>query len=295
MFDESQLLHRYLEGDGVRLHYVEAGAGPLVVLLHGFPEHWYTWRHQIPALVAAGFRVVAPDLRGYALSSKPEPVGAYGIDTVADDVARLIQACGAERAVVVGHDWGGATAWRLAMRRPELIERLIVLNMPHPVVFSRALRTPQQLLRSWYIFFFQLPWLPEQLIATHDYALLRQLFETEPTRPGAYTPEDIDRMVKAMAIPGATTAAINYYRAAVQHPGRILADRRRIERPVLLIWGEQDQHLGPELAELDWRWVPNGRVERIEEASHFVQADAPERVNGLILEFIREPARTSTP
>lgn len=290
MFDESSLLHRYLEGNGVRLHYVEAGSGPLVVLLHGFPEYWYTWRYQIPALVAAGYRVVAPDLRGYAHSSKPEPVGAYAVDHVADDVARLIAECGEQRAVVIGHDWGGATAWRLAMRHPEVIERLVILNMPHPVVFARALRTPQQLLRSWYIFFFQLPWLPEALLASHDYAVMRQLFENDPVRPGAYSPEDVDRMVKAMAMPGAATAAINYYRAAVQHPGRVLADRRPIEAPVLLIWGMQDRHLGPELAELDWRWVPNGRVEKIQEAGHFVQADAPDRVNELVLEFIGQPA-----
>src|SRR3954449_2631161 len=153
--------HREAVVNGVRLHYVEAGAGPLVVLLHGFPEFWYSWRHQIPALAAAGFRVVAPDMRGYNRSDKPRGVRAYSGDALTGDVAKLIRACGAERAVVVGHDWGAAVAWQFAMAYPALLERLVIMNAPHPARFLRALRTWRQARKSWYMFFFQLPWLPE--------------------------------------------------------------------------------------------------------------------------------------
>src|SRR5579884_3024966 len=155
--------HRHASVNGVRLHYVEAGRGPLVVLLHGFPEFWYSWRHQIPALAAAGFRVLAPDLRGYNESDKPPGVAAYGLERVAGDVAALVRHAGERRAAVVGHDWGGGIAWWLAMHRPDVVGRLAVLNAPHPAAFRRELRTPGQLLRSWYVFFFQLPALPEWL------------------------------------------------------------------------------------------------------------------------------------
>src|SRR5919202_6066254 len=134
---------------GVQLHYVEAGAGPLVVLLHGFPEFWFSWRRQLPALAAAGFRAVAPDLRGYNLSSKPRGLEAYRVGRLARDVARIIEQLGQQRAAVVGHDWGGGVAWAFAMRYPTLVERLVILNMPHPVRMLEGLRTLRQLGKSW--------------------------------------------------------------------------------------------------------------------------------------------------
>jgi epoxide hydrolase 4 len=153
--------HGHAELGEVRLHYVEAGEGPLVVLLHGFPEFWFSWRFQIPALVAAGFRVVAPDMRGYNLSSKPRRASAYDTDRLAADLRDLIRERGCERAFVAGHDWGAGVAWITAMNHPEVIERLAILNMPHPRRMHQGLRTPRQLVKSWYILFFQLPWLPE--------------------------------------------------------------------------------------------------------------------------------------
>lgn len=276
----------FVEIDGVRLHTIQAGhAGrPLVVLLHGFPEFSYSWHRQISALVAAGFRVIAPDMRGYNLSDKPPRIADYRIERLADDVAGLIRACGVERASVVGHDWGAGVAWYFAMRHPQMLERLAILNVPHPVTFLRGLRSPRQMLRSWYILFFQFVGAAEALFDIAGPAILRRIFTDEPIRPGAFSQDDIARYIEAIARPGALTAAINYYRAAVRYRHRMRF--ARIDAPTLVIWGEQDQHLGRELAEPDRAWVPNCRVERIADASHWVQMDRPERVNELLGEFL---------
>ena len=162
------------DGAGVRLHHVSAGRGPLVLLLHGFPDFWYGWRRQLPALAAAGFRAVAPDLRGYNLSERPARVADYRIERLADDVAALVRALGADRAHVVGHDWGGLIAWQLAMRHPQVVDRLAILNAPHPARFRRLLLDPRQGLRSWYVAFFQLPWLPERVLGANGRRALRR-------------------------------------------------------------------------------------------------------------------------
>ena len=276
----------------MRLHYVEAGEGPLVVLLHGFPEFWFSWRFQIPALAAAGFRVVAPDMRGYNLSDKPEGVESYTLDRLARDVERLIGALGEERAVVVGHDWGGMVAWAAAMLHPERVERLAILNVPHPGRLPRALRIPRQYLKSSYAFFFQLPWLPEKALRAGDFALLRTVFRNEPVRPGTFGEDDIDRYVGALSRPGALTATINYYRALVRRaPAGTL--RRRIGAPVMVIWGERDLFLVPELARPDPAFVPDARVERLPDAGHWIQQDRPERVNELLLDFLKGPQQAT--
>ena len=280
--------HRYADLGHIRLHYVEAGEGPLVVLLHGFPEFWYSWRHQIPALAAAGYHVVAPDMRGYNLSAKPRSVGAYRMGNLTRDVAALIRHCGAERAAVVGHDWGGGVAWGFAMRHPALLTRLAILNCPHPVPFIRALSTPRQLLRSWYIFFFQLPALPEAWMRAGDFAGLRRILRTDPVRPGAFSEAEVEQYVAALKRPRAVTSAIHSYRAFILFG---LAERhffRPVETPTLVIWGEQDRYLGQELAEPPRDWVPHARVERLPDASHWVQNDRPERVNALLLDFLAE-------
>jgi pimeloyl-ACP methyl ester carboxylesterase len=282
------MAHRSVDVHGLRLHCVEAGTGPLVVLLHGFPEFWYAWRHQIPALADAGYRVVAPDLPGYNTSDKPPRVRDYRPEVLAQEVADLIVALGADSAAVAGHDWGGALAWLVAMHHPERVQRLVVLNAPHPIRFRKGLRSLQQLRRSWYIFAFQLPWLPERLIAARDFQALRWALGRQPTRLGAFTAQDIDRYVAAAAQPGALRAAINYYRAAVRaNPLAQVHTLSRVDIPTLVIWGDQDRYLGRELAEPDRTWVPEVRVERIAEASHWVQADAPERVNQLMMDFLQ--------
>jgi epoxide hydrolase 4 len=268
----------------VRLHWVEMGEGPLVVLLHGFPEFWYGWRNQIPALGAAGFRVVAPDMRGYNLSEKPEGIRAYGIRPLVDDVAALIRHLGAPRAHVAGHDWGGVVAWWLAMLKPALVDRLVIANAPHPRVFARELKKPSQLRKSWYAFAFQIPGAPEALFRAHDYALVDRIFRRDPARPGAFTETDVRRYKEALAQPGALTAMINYYRA-VRRTKR--PKTRRIDAPTLVIWGERDRHLNAANTVGLEPHVPRVRVERIPEATHWVLADAPERVNELMIGFLR--------
>ncbi|HLN60824.1 MAG TPA: alpha/beta fold hydrolase [Symbiobacteriaceae bacterium] len=282
----ANVTHRYADVNGVRLHYVEAGSGPLVVLLHGFPDFWYSWRHQIPALVAAGYRVVAPDMRGYNLSDKPAAVADYDVDKLAADVAGLIAACGEEKAMVAGHDWGAGVAWWFAMHHPDRLSRLAILNVPHPERMLRGLRDPRQLLRSWYMLFFQIPGLPEAVMRAGRYRVLREMMRKDPLRPGAFTPNDIDRYVEAAAQSGGLRGPINYYRALFRR-GAASVPLRRIEAPVLVIWGQQDRYLRPELAEPDPKWVPDCRVERIADASHWVHMDQPDRVSGLLLDFLR--------
>ncbi len=284
---------RYVSIQNLRFHYVEAGTGPLVLLLHGFPEFWYAWRHQIPALAQAGFRAIALDLRGYNESAKPVGRQHYWIETLTDDVLGLIQALGQQRCAVIGHDWGGAIAWHLAMRYPQTVEKLIVLNAPHPYCFFRELPTLRQLRKSWYMFFFQLPWLPEKLLRAGDYAVLAHLLRHDPARPGTFTEADIACYKLALAQPGALTATINYYRVLLsRHLFQLKRQIRPIEAPTLLIWGEQDRYLGLDLIKGLAPWVPNLQIERIPEASHWVQADAPGRVNRLIIDFLRKGRET---
>jgi pimeloyl-ACP methyl ester carboxylesterase len=284
------LRHGYADLGEVRLHYVEAGPqdGPPVVLLHGFPDFWYSWRHQIPALAAAGLRVIAPDMRGYNLSSKPAAVSAYTPRRLAGDIRELIRERGFERACMAGHDWGAAVAWALAMAHPDVVERLAILNGPHPRRMLAALRRPgRQLARSWYMFFFQLPWLSERAVSAGDWWMLRYSFERD-ARPGAFTPADLDRYREAWSQPGAVTAMLNYYRASMRRPPSGGGGLPPVQAPTLVIWGERDRALGAELAEPARADVPGlERVVRLPDASHWVQHDEPERVSELLIEFFR--------
>lgn len=279
--------HRRVVVNGVSLHYVEAGSGPLVILLHGFPEFWYSWRHQIPALAQAGFHVIAPDLRGYNESDKPRGVRPYRIDALLADVLGLIEQAGAEKAIVAGHDWGGGIAWMLAMAHPERVERLIILNAPHPAAFRRELKRPGQLLRSSYMLFFQLPWLPERVIAFRNHALLERMLRRQPVHVGAFSRRDIQRYKDALSRPGALTAALNYYRALIRYPGDMGKRLRPVPMPTLLIWGEKDPYLNLRLTEGLEPWAPQLQVARIADASHWVQNDSPERVNALMTSFLQ--------
>jgi pimeloyl-ACP methyl ester carboxylesterase len=286
-----ELREGYAELSDARLHYVEAGPalGPAVVLLHGFPDFWYSWRRQIPALAGAGFRTIAPDMRGYNLSSKPAEVSAYEPRKLAGDIRELIGERGLERACVAGHDWGGAVAWVLAMAHPEVVERLAILNVPHPRRMLEALRRPgPQLAKSWYMFFFQLPWLPERAVRAGDWRGFRYGFEHD-ARPGAFTPADIERYREAWSQPGAATGTINYYRASMRRPG---AARRGslgpVTAPTVVIWGERDRYLSSSLAEPSREDVPGlERVVRLPDASHWVQHDEPDRVSDLLIDFFK--------
>ena len=277
-------VHREARVNGVRLHRVEAGEGPPVVLLHGFPEFWWGWRKQLPALAEAGFRAVAPDLRGYNFSEKPPGIASYRVETLAADVAELIAALGVERAHLVGHDWGGVVAWYVAMLHPERVGRLVVMNAPHPAAFRRELRRGRQALRSWYAGAFQLPLLPEAAFRAGGYRLVDRVFRSAAGRRGVFAPEELARYREAAARPGALSAMLHYYRAAVRFPR---PRTRPIPHETLLVWGERDPALGVELTRGLEPWVPNLHVERIPEAGHWVQHEAPDRINSLLAAFLR--------
>jgi len=283
----TELREGYAELGDATLHYVEAGEGPLIVLLHGFPEFWFGWRLQIAPLAAAGFRVVAPDTRGYNLSSKPEGFEAYGVDLLAADIRALIGKLGAESAHFVGHDWGGSIAWTVAMNHPEVVDRLAILNAAHPRKLNEGLRHPSQLRRSWYFFYFQLPGLPEHHVQANDWEFFQDfLRDAQPP----YTPEEIKHYIEAWSQPGAATAMINYYRFAVRHSS---GEIRPVTAPTLVIWGGSDRFLGPTLAEPHHEDVPKlDRVERLPDASHWVHHDEAERVNQLLIDFFA-PAGTT--
>jgi pimeloyl-ACP methyl ester carboxylesterase len=291
--DVPGLRHGWANVGAVNLHYVESGRGPLVVLLHGFPEFWYTWRHQLPALAAAGYHVVAPDLRGYGASDRPRGVDAYQIERLTADVAGLIRHFGAESAALVGHDWGGLIAWWMAQEHPQLLERLVVINAPHPVTYLRGVRRLDQARRSWYVLYFQLPWLPELSLRAADFAALRWRLRRDPCRPGAYTERDVERTVRPLAQPGALTAAVNYYRAAVRPASfRRLREVAAVELPVLVIWGDGDRHLTQDSLQGLERWAPGARIVHLPRVSHWVQNDDPRRVSELLIAFLAGDAGT---
>jgi pimeloyl-ACP methyl ester carboxylesterase len=278
--------HRTIATNGIHLHAVEAGpeGGPLLILLHGFPELWYSWHRQIAPLAAAGFHVVVPDQRGYNLSDKPKAISAYNLDTLARDVVGLIDEAGAEKACVAGHDWGGAVAWWLGVKHPERLEKLMLLNIPHPVVMKQAVRKdPAQRKKSSYFFFFQLPWLPERAFRKHHFA--RGVASLQgSSRPGTFSEEDLDVYREAWSQPGEVRAMINYYRASLRaQPEPPASPRVRV--PTLLLWGRQDPFLGSEMAQPSIDLCDDGRLVFVEEAGHFVQHEEPERVTREILGF----------
>jgi pimeloyl-ACP methyl ester carboxylesterase len=277
---------RFVETNGLRLHVVEAGPldGPLVLLLHGFPEFWYGWRRQIAPLVEAGYRVVVPDQRGYNLSDKPRPVSAYRLDLLAADVEGLIDAAGRERAHLVGHDWGAAVAWWLALRRPERVASLAVLNVPHPVVMRRhLLRNPRQRRRSWYIFFFQLPWLPEWYLRRRNWRNATRALRS--ARPGSFSDADLARYRQAWSRPGAMRAMVSWYRAAPRGAAQRVADVR-VRVPTLILWGVHDVALGRELAPASRALCDAAELVFFEDATHWLQHDEAEAVSSRLCAFL---------
>ncbi len=280
-----------LPGAGVSLHAVRAGdpGGRPVILLHGFPEFWYGWRHQIGPLAAAGFNVVALDERGYNISDKPPHVRDYNLDLLAADVASVIAALGVERAAVVGHDWGGIVAWWLAVTRPERVSRLAILNAPHPAVMRRALRTdPLQIMRSWYAFLVQVPRLPEWSARWGNWRGVARALRGS-SRPGTFTDEDLARYRKAWSQPGAYRAMVNWYRAAMRSPPVNPTDLR-IHMPTLLLWGARDKFIRRKYAEQSAAMCDDGRLELFETATHWVQHEEVGRVNDGLIEFFGKPA-----
>lgn len=278
---------KFVELEEVRLHLVDHGdpEGEPVLLLHGFPEFWYGWRHQLPPLAEAGFRCLALDQRGYNRSDAPSPVRAYALERLVSDVEQLLDAVGLEGINLVGHDWGGAVAWWMALTRPERVRRLAVLNLPHPGVFREFLAShPTQLLRSWYVFLFQLPRLPERLMELGDgWIPARALRRT--SRSGTFTPRALARYRTAWSRPGAWTGMINWYRAALWHPPD-LSRAGRVGVPVLLLWGERDRFLDASMAPPSVERCRDGHLEFFPEATHWLHHEEPERVNRRLIDFL---------
>jgi pimeloyl-ACP methyl ester carboxylesterase len=287
-----RLEHHRITTNGFRLHVVMAGPpdGKAVILLHGFPEFWRGWLKQIEPLAEAGSRVIVPDQRGYNLSDKPEGISAYHIDVLAQDVVGLMDAVGREKTVVIGHDWGAAVAWHLATYHPERVEKLGILNVPHPAVMVRTLRASfKQLRKSWYMFFFQLPWLPEWLLGRNNARGMAELLRRSG-KPGSFTEEDLAAYRQAWSQPGALTAMLNWYRSAVRSgfgAGVGAApEMPRIQVPTLMLWGKQDVALSYEMAQPSIDLCEQGELVFFDDATHWVQHDKAAEVNTHLLRFL---------
>jgi len=284
--------HRFVAANGLRFHVAECGSGDrLALLLHGFPETWYSWRHQMPRLAELGFRVWAPDLRGYGESERPPRTSEYAVETLLADVAGLVDAAGARATTLVAHDWGGILAWLFATRRLRPLESLVVMNCPHPGAAAPAFRRLRQLRRSWYAALFQVPWLPERLLALGAARVAASL-RAGAAHPENFSDEALAHFRDAMRGPGAAKAMLDYYRAFLRGGGL----RRQsalgwppIEVPTLLIWGENDVALCKETTFGTERFVRDLTLRYLPGVSHFVQQDAPGEVGALLEAHLRRP------
>ncbi|MGE5462746.1 MAG: alpha/beta fold hydrolase [Syntrophothermus sp.] len=277
---------KYLETNGIRLHTVLAGpqSGVPVILLHGFPEYWRCWSHQIPALVAAGFRVIVPNQRGYNLSDKPKGIRSYRVDELVKDILGLIDKLEYERVNLVGHDWGAIVSWMLAYQHPERLQRLGILNVPHPLVLRRFVtRDLEQMRRSLYSFFFQLPWLPERALQADDWRGAVQALRGSG-KIHAFTNEDIKMYKEAWSQPGAMTAMINWYRA-VRYQMK-LPDEMLIRVPTLMMWGMKDVALTHRMARPSIDHCVDGKLIFFPDATHWVQHEEAEEVNHHLIDFL---------
>lgn len=280
----------FIETNGIRLHVIKAGPenGQPVFLLHGFPEFWYGWRAQIPALAKAGYRVIVPDQRGYHLSDKPKGVRSYRMGMLVADVLGLMDALGYEKANLVGHDWGAEVAWEVAIRHPERLHKLAILNAPHPAVLRKFLfhGDLDQLRRSWYVFAFQIPWLPEYFLRKKDWRnMVRSLRGSGKIH--TFTNDDIAKYKEAWSQPGALTAMINWYRAAARYR-RKSKGTQTVNIPTLMLWGMKDVALSQRMVRPSIDYCTNGKLHFFEDATHWVQHDEAIAVNQLLIEFLAE-------
>ncbi|NJC97525.1 MAG: alpha/beta hydrolase [Anaerolineales bacterium] len=286
-----ELEHNYIETNGIKLHVVQAGpqSGVPVVLLHGFPEFWYGWRKQIPALVKEGCRVIVPDQRGYNLSDKPRGVKAYRMQELVNDMAGLVDALGYEKVNLVGHDWGGIVAWILGNKYPERLHKLGIMNAPHPAVMRKnLLHNLDQIRRSWYAILFQLPWIPEAGMRRDNWRGAERALRGSG-KVHTFTSEDMVKYKEAWSQPGAMTAMINWYRAWVRNPGLVPNDMR-IKIPTLMMWGMKDFALSHRMARPSMDYVNEGNLMFFPEATHWVQHDAADEVNHYLADFIFDKA-----
>ncbi len=281
---------RFIPVNGLELHTIVAGPldGPLVVLLHGFPECWYAWRNQIKPLAEAGYRVVVPDQRGYNLGDKPRGIHNYRLEALSADVVELIRAFEREQAMVVGHDWGGMVAWHLGMHHPDVVEKLIVLGAPHPATYLREIRSnPAQQRKSWYIGFFQLPLVPEEVLGHDPIDSARRFFRQNAINQDAFSSFDLHVMATALAQPEALASMLNWYRAAARDRSA-LENLRPIAQPTLLIWAEDDAALGRSLTYGLEPWISNLKLHYIPHCGHWLQNEAPEIITEDLLAFLKK-------
>lgn len=282
-----ELEHSYINTNGIRLHVVQAGpkSGIPVLLLHGFPEFWYGFRKQIPVLAKAGCRVIVPDQRGYNMSDKPNGIKSYCVDTLMEDVTGLINALEYEKINLVGHDFGAMVAWMLGIKHPERLHRLGIINVPHPAVMRRfLLRDFEQMSRSLYALYFQLPWLPEMIMRVGNWRVaasgMRRI-----GKPNAFTDEDIEKYKEAWSQPGAVTAMLNWYRAAARYRPEI-TDEMRVRIPTLILWGANDVALSRRMARPSLDYCDEGNLIFFPDATHWVQHEEADEINRQLLTFI---------
>jgi len=274
---------KYIPTNGIKLHTALAGpeSGEPVILLHGFPEAWFGWEKQITALAEAGFRVIAPDQRGYNLSDKPAGVESYQVKSLVKDIIGLAKALDLDSFHLAGHDWGAMVAWSLASIVPRRIKRLVIANVPHPEVFSSYLRShPSQMLKSWYMFFFQLPGIPEGFVKSSNWNFLVSAL------PGYWGEDQYSRYREAWSQPGAITAMINWYRASLGR-SRGSVKPALVEPETLIIWGKKDPHLSWQMAGLSLELCRQGELVYLEDASHWVQHDKAAQVSDLLIDHYK--------
>jgi pimeloyl-ACP methyl ester carboxylesterase len=286
----TDLKTRQVRANGLTFTLDEAGDGDDVALfLHGFPESRRSWRRQLPALAALGWRAVAVDMRGYGQSERPKGRASYGLEHLTADVGALFDVLGARRRLLIGHDWGALVAWAAAIEQVRPLDGLIVMNVPHPAIYARHIRrSPAQLLKSWYVFFFQAPWLPEALTTARGARLVELAFTRGVADPSIFSAEDLQVYRDNAMAPGAMTAMINYYRANAATLGA--ADRtmtQLIETPTLMIWGEQDAFLGVELTEGYGPYVADFTLNRLPGVSHWVQQETADEVNRRMADWMK--------
>ncbi|XP_041361319.1 epoxide hydrolase 4-like [Gigantopelta aegis] len=285
--DPSLGVHGYIHLEEVKIHYVASGdeGKPLMLFVHGFPEFWYSWRHQIKEF-QKDYRVVAIDQRGYGDSDHPSGVGNYRREKLAGDLKQMIPALGYSSCILVGHDWGGVIAWVFASLHPDMVTRLIVMNAPHPLGFQKYIRSHiGQLKKSWYIFFFQVPIISEFFFEMNDMKYLELSLAKKPLGlcVGSMSNSDIEAYKYAFSKSG-FSGPINYYRASLRYK---LVRMNRLQMPVLIIWGCQDQALDRGIADASSHYCDNVTMKFLDESSHYVQMDQPDLVNKCMRDFLK--------
>ncbi len=283
----SGIAMQWVEANGQRFEVATAGEGNrLALCLHGFPELHYSWRHQIPLLVEMGYRVWAPNLRGYGGSSKPEGVNSYRLNILVHDVAALIDASEAEEVTLIAHDWGAIIAWHFAILKIRPLTRLVIMNVPHPKCAQREMKHWYQLKKSWYIFFFQLPWLPERMLGRNGAEGIRNAFTKMAIDKSRFPDTDLQHYADAASRPGALRSMINYYRALLRTKDAGEIGEGMVDTPTLMIWGEEDAAIDIRCTNGTEKWVPDLELHRLPGVSHWVQQEAPEKINAILREWL---------